>query len=262
MSDPLFDDDDNAGWIFTFADLMSLLLVFFILLYSLSRMTETTLVAALSSIQIALNSNGALVRQDPLKYSGGGTETIKPVEPQMATNKELTYAEEPVDEVVREEVNTIANDVASRFNAASMDSQVSVFEDGEKITIRIDGASLFESGEAEILYTALPIYQTLLAIFNKYPDYDINIKGHTDNIPINTTRFPSNWELSAIRATTTLRYFLENDIPAERMTATGYADSIPLVRNDTPANRAQNRRVEFVLQRDKDKPIPFTQNNP
>ncbi|RDL46125.1 flagellar motor protein [Marinomonas piezotolerans] len=255
MIDPIFEDDETPGWIFTFADLMSLLLVFFILLYSLSRMTETTLVAALSSIQIALNSNGASVRLDPLKYSGGGTETIKPAEPQMATNQELTYSKEPIDEEVREEVNEIANNVASKFVASSLESQVSVFEDGEKITIRIDGASLFESGEAEILYSAQPIYDTLLGIFNRYTDYNINIKGHTDNIPINTSRFPSNWELSAIRATTTLRYFLENGIPAERMTATGYADSIPLVRNDTPAHRAQNRRVEFVLQRDKDTPI-------
>ncbi|MCC4274688.1 OmpA/MotB family protein [Marinomonas communis] len=255
MSDPLFEDDETAGWIFTFADLMSLLLVFFILLYSLSRMTETTLVAALSSIQIALNSNGALVRQDPVKYSGGGTETIKPAEPQMATNKELVYAKDPIDEEVREEVNDIANDVVSKFVANNLESQVMVFEDGEKITIRIDGHSLFESGEAEILYSAEPIYETLLGIFNRYPDYNINIKGHTDNIPINTVRFPSNWELSAIRATTTLRYFLENGIPPERMTATGYADSIPLMRNDTEEHRAVNRRVEFVLQRDKDKPI-------
>lgn len=255
MSDPLFEDDETAGWIFTFADLMSLLLVFFILLYSLSRMTETTLVAALSSIQIALNSNGALVRQDPVKYSGGGTETIKPAEPQMATNKELVYAKDPIDEEVREEVNEIANDVVSKFVANNLESQVMVFEDGEKITIRIDGHSLFESGEAEILYSAEPIYETLLGIFNRYPDYNINIKGHTDNIPINTVRFPSNWELSAIRATTTLRYFLENGIPPERMTATGYADSIPLMRNDTEEHRAVNRRVEFVLQRDKDKPI-------
>ncbi|SBS35307.1 Motility protein B [Marinomonas aquimarina] len=255
MTDPFLEDDETPGWIFTFADLMSLLLVFFILLYSLSKMTETTLVAALSSIQIALNSHGALVRQDPLRYSGGGTETIKPAEPQMATNKELVYAKDPIDEEVREEVNEIANDVMSKFVANNLENQVAVFEDGEKITIRIDGHSLFESGEAAILYSAEPIYETLLGIFNRYPDYNINIKGHTDNIPIHTSRFPSNWELSAIRATTTLRYFLENDIPPERMTATGYADSIPLVRNDTAEHRAMNRRVEFVLQRDKDKPI-------
>lgn len=260
MTDPFLEDDEVPGWIFTFADLMSLLLVFFILLYSLSKMTETTLVAALSSIQIALNSNGALVRQDPLKYSGGGTQTIKPAEPQMATNRELVYAEEPIDEEVREEVNEIANEVMSKFVANHLQSQVAVFEDGEKITIRIDGHSLFESGEAAILYSAEPIYETLLGIFNRYPDYNINIKGHTDNIPINTSRFPSNWELSAIRATTTLRYFLENNIPPERMTATGYADSIPLVRNDTEEHRAMNRRVEFVLQRDKDKPINGNDN--
>lgn len=255
MSDPLLEDEETAGWIFTFADLMSLLLVFFILLYSLSRMTETTLAAALSSIQIALNSNGSLVRQDPVKYSGGGTETIKPAEPQMATNEQLVYAKDPIDEEVRQEVNEIANDVMSKFVANNLENQVAVFEDGEKITIRIDGHSLFESGESDILYSAEPIYETLLGIFNRYPDYNINIKGHTDNIPIHTSRFPSNWELSAIRATTTLRYFLENDIPPERMTATGYADSIPLVRNDTEEHRALNRRVEFVLQRDKDKPI-------
>lgn len=253
MSDPLFEEDDGAGWIFTFADLMSLLLVFFILLYSLSRMTETTLVAALSSIQVALNSNGALVRQDPLKYSGGGTEVIRPAEPQMATNDQLTYAKEPIDEEVREQVKEIANDVANRFVATALESQVSVFEDGERITIRVDGSSLFESGEAEIKWEAEPIYATLLNIFQRYPDYDISIKGHTDNIPIRTSRFPSNWELSAIRATTTLRYFLNNGISPERMTATGYADSIPLVRNDTEEHRALNRRVEFVLERDNKK---------
>lgn len=261
MSDPYFEDDETPGWIFTYADLMSLLLVFFILLYSLSKMTETTLIAALSSIQIALNSNGALMRQAPDQYSGGGTETIKPAEPQMATNKELTYAKDPIDEEVREEVNEIANDIASRFVANNLESQVAVYEDGEKITIRIDGAALFESGEAQILYSAEPIYESLLGIFNRYTDYNINIKGHTDNIPINTSRFPSNWELSAIRATTTLRYFLENGINAERMTATGYADSIPLVPNDSEPHRALNRRVEFVLQRDKDKPINNSNDN-
>lgn len=255
MMDPFMEEDETPSWIFTFADLMSLLLVFFILLYSLSRMTETTLMAALSSIQIALNSNGALVRQEPTQYSGGGTEVIKPAEPQMSTSKELIYAKDPIDEEVRQEVNEIANDIASKFVANNLESQVAVFEDGEKITIRIDGASLFESGESEILFSAMPIYESLLGIFNRYTDYNINIKGHTDNIPIHTSRFPSNWELSAIRATTTLRYFLENGISAERMTATGYADSIPIARNDTPENRAQNRRVEFVLQRDKDKPL-------
>ncbi|ADZ91330.1 OmpA/MotB family protein [Marinomonas mediterranea] len=251
MQDPLFEEEEVAGWIVTYADLMSLLLVFFILLYSLSKLTESTLVSALSSIQIALNSEGALTRLNPTQYSGGGTEIIKPADPQLATNDDLTYSKEPIDDVEREHVKEIANDTANKFAAENLDSQIAVFEDGEKITIRVDGASLFESGEADVLWSAEPIFEALYRIFVTYPDYNISIKGHTDNIPINTTRFPSNWELSAIRATTTLRYFLEKGIPPERMTATGYADVIPLVPNDTPEHRAQNRRAEFVLQRNK-----------
>lgn len=250
MSDPLFEEDEVPTWIFTFADLMSLLLVFFILLYSLSKMTETSLESALSSIQIALTSRGANINQDPMRYSGGGTETIKPETPQMANTDALTFAKEPIDIEEREQVKEIANDIANKMVASNLDNAVAVFQDGEKITIRVDGQSLFESGEAQLSWEAEFIFERLIEIFKKHPDYSINIKGHTDNIPINTIRYPSNWELSAIRATTALRYFLEAGIAPERMTATGYADSIPLVVNSTPANRAINRRAEFVLQKD------------
>ena len=251
MSDPLLDDDEVPTWIFTFADLMSLLLVFFILLYSLSKMTENTLESALSSIQIALSSRGANINQDPLKYSGGGSQTVTPNTPQLADSDDLTYSKEPIDIEEREQVKEIANDIANKMVASNLDNAVAVFQDGEKITIRVDGQSLFESGEAQLSWEAEFIFEKLLAIFRAHPEYAINIKGHTDNIPINTVRYPSNWELSAIRATTALRYFLEAGISPERMTATGYADSIPLVSNNTAENRAINRRAEFVLHKDK-----------
>jgi chemotaxis protein MotB len=114
----------------------------------------------------------------------------------------------------------------------------------------VDGQTLFDSGDSQLSYEAEFIFNKLIDIFNRYPEYSISIQGHTDNIPINTVKYPSNWELSAIRATTALRYFLAAGFRPERMTATGYADSIPLVRNDTPENRAINRRAEFVLQKD------------
>jgi chemotaxis protein MotB len=250
MSDPLFDEDEVPTWIFTFADLMSLLLVFFILMYSLSKMTETTLEAALSSIQIALSSNGANINQSPRFYSGGGTQVIKPEPPQLADNQDLTFSEEPIDTEEREQVNEIANDIANKMISSNLSNAVSVFEDGEKITIRVDGQTLFDSGDSQLSYEAEFIFNKLIDIFNRYPEYSISIQGHTDNIPINTVKYPSNWELSAIRATTALRYFLAAGFRPERMTATGYADSIPLVRNDTPENRAINRRAEFVLQKD------------
>lgn len=253
-NDPIFDDGDEApAWIYTFADLMALLLVFFVLLFSLSKITETTMESALSSIQIALSSKGANINQDPDKYSGGGSQVIKPNTPQMANDEDLTFSKEPIDLEEREQVKEIANDIANKMVASSLDNAVAVFQDGEKITIRVDGQSLFESGEVQLSWEAEFIFEELLGIFRRYPDYGINIKGHTDNIPINTVRFPSNWELSAIRATTALRFFISQGITTDRLTATGYADSVPLVPNTTAENRAINRRVEFVLERNKSK---------
>ena len=97
------------------------------------------------------------------------------------------------------------------------------------------------------------IFANLTFLFRQYADYRIGIRGHTDDLDIETVQFPSNWELSAVRATTVLRYFIEEGIDPERMTATGYADFIPLVNNDSPENRARNRRVEFVLEKEKEK---------
>lgn len=87
-------------------------------------------------------------------------------------------------------------------------------------------------------------------IIQEFPDFNVNIKGHTDNVPISTNKFPSNWELSAIRATTVLRRLTEKGIGAERLTATGYAELLPLGPNDTDEDRQKNRRVEFVLEKE------------
>jgi chemotaxis protein MotB len=81
------------------------------------------------------------------------------------------------------------------------------------------------------------------------PGYKLEIQGHTDDIPISTAQFPSNWELSAVRATTVLRYMVDAGINPKRLTATGYGSSIPLVPNISPENRAINRRIEFVLEK-------------
>ncbi|MFQ5717156.1 MAG: flagellar motor protein MotB [Nitrospinales bacterium] len=80
----------------------------------------------------------------------------------------------------------------------------------------------------------------------------MNIQGHTDDVPVATERFPTNWELSAARATAVLRFFIDKGIEPKRLTATGYADIFPLFSNDTEQGRAQNRRVEFVLEKEKD----------
>ena len=85
----------------------------------------------------------------------------------------------------------------------------------------------------------------------KYPKYKIQIKGHTDDVPIDSDKFPTNWELSAARATAVLRYFLDKNVSALRLTASGYADTFPLADNSSELGRKMNRRVEIVLEKEK-----------
>jgi len=125
---------------------------------------------------------------------------------------------------------------------------VTQMKDG-KVIVTVSGEALFSSGSAVLSPDSLPVFDRMIQIFDDFLEYNINIKGHTDNIPISTKAFPSNWELSAIRATTVLKYLVSRGIKPQRLTATGYGDIIPLVPNTTDKNKARNRRVEFVLEK-------------
>jgi chemotaxis protein MotB len=118
-----------------------------------------------------------------------------------------------------------------------------------KIIVSIKGKALFNSGSSSLNSTAISIFNEIIQILDDYPEYNINIKGHTDDIPISTAVFPSNWELSAVRATTVLKYLISKGVSPKRLTATGYGNVMPLVPNDSANNRAKNRRVEFVLEK-------------
>ena len=254
--DPLFEQEDVADWIFTYADLMSLLLVFFILLFSMTKVSKYTLESALSSIQIAMNSSGANVTQDSEKHSAGGENVVQPEEHQIGVNDDFITsstntagAAEVLEQEELKEIEEMTAEVHKQLEVSQISNVVSVQQNGDQLIITVDGQTLFESGESELSWQADYIFEELIRMFQFYYEFSINIKGHTDNIPIRTVKFPSNWELSAIRATTVLRYFLEEGIAPQRMTATGYADSVPIAPNNNEDNRALNRRVEFVLEK-------------
>ena len=111
------------------------------------------------------------------------------------------------------------------------------------------GQVLFASGSADFRESAAPILDEIVNIIRAYSEYKVNIKGHTDDVPISTPQFPSNWELSAVRATTVLKYLISKGVNPFRLTATGYGELLPLVPNESSENRATNRRVEFVLEK-------------
>ena len=143
----------------------------------------------------------------------------------------------------------MVNRINEFISEAELDEHVLVQVYEGKIIIQVRGKVLFGSGSAVLNREAAPILDQIAEVINEYGEYNVNIKGHTDNVPIRTAAFPSNWELSAIRATNVLKFLIDRGIHPIRLTATGYGEVLPLVPNDSVENRAINRRVEFVLEK-------------
>ncbi len=234
IADLLISNDEATGWLVTYSDLVTLLLVFFVLLYSLSSLKQEKFMSAISSIKQQLNTNTPLTGISDL------------IEIEDSTRSKISI-EDITGLKVRQ--NAIVKNIDDFINKIHQSKNISVQTLNNKIIITITGKILFNSGSASLNEEALPVLDEITSIIFKYPEYIVNIKGHTDNVPIATTQFPSNWELSAIRATTVLKYLIKNGVKPNRLTATGYGDVMPLVPNTSAENRAINRRVEFVLEK-------------
>ncbi|MDJ0881261.1 MAG: flagellar motor protein MotB [Gammaproteobacteria bacterium] len=240
-----FDDEHHPNaWIVTFADMMTLILVFFILLYTLSDYEDKAFRAQIAEVNVLDGDGQQISVIDYATRQGRDPEPLQAVEDMLGLN--------PSPEVIETQRPKIFTEMESMVNSTDLSESVSLQAEGDQINLQIDGRFLFDSGKAELKDSARIIFNNLTQLFRENPDYRIAIKGHTDDLDIDTVKFPSNWELSAIRATTVLRYFIQQGLDPQRMTATGYADFLPLVPNDSPQNRARNRRVEFVLEKEKE----------
>lgn len=133
------------------------------------------------------------------------------------------------------------------LDLANLGSDIDVVVNEKSVSFRINSEILFSSGQAELSRDGLAVLQRLIKVLKDSP-HNVTIEGHTDAIPIRSVRFPSNWELSSARAGSVVRYFEANGIASTRLRAVGYADTKPLATNDTPENRALNRRVELLME--------------
>jgi len=264
----LHEESENNSWIVTFADLVTLLLVFFILLFSVSTVKEDSFEDTINSVKSALNrtgtgsdagaGSGRKEDQDSEKVETGSTQTgdkqQAPSEEQKAIITTpfaipLPSKQEQENEQKRQDVAKVSQDISNLVKQTATENVSKIQSTDDKIIINISGDLFFNPGAAQFKREAMPIMDGIGNILRNNDKFTLAIGGHTDNIPISTNRYPSNWELSAIRATTVLRYFVRGGMPLNRLTATGYGQSAPLVANDSPEQQAENRRIEFVLER-------------
>ncbi|MCG8632748.1 MAG: OmpA family protein [Desulfobacterales bacterium] len=226
--------DDEATWLVTYADLMTLLMVFFVLLYTLASFEKKQYQDKLATVQETIKENPEI--EGIMKFMGRPDGFDKKIR---------------IDEItgLRTRDSALYRSMDRMVKNSAKTEQLSLEDHSGKLVITISGEALFKSGSASLNPSAIPEINQMIGLFKEFTEYDINIKGHTDNIPIATKAFPSNWELSAIRATTVLKYLISQGINPDRLTATGYGKILPLVPNTTAENRAKNRRVEFVLEK-------------
>ncbi|MBW1751860.1 MAG: OmpA family protein [Deltaproteobacteria bacterium] len=230
----IIEDEDEAIWLVTYADLMTLLLVFFIIMYAISSINLLKFRSVLASIQFSLGE----------KNPGIGLLEIVKTE---QLDKKVSLADLTG---LKSREKEMLGDIDDLIQKKQLGKHIIAKISEGKIYIQIRGKVLFDSGAAQLNDGARPILDKIVGIIQDYEEFNVNIKGHTDNTPISTAQFASNWELSAIRATTVLKYLIDGEVSPMRLTATGYGDLLPLVTNNSAENRATNRRVEFVLERE------------
>jgi chemotaxis protein MotB len=240
LLDQMEQEEGSNSWIVTFADMMTLILVFFILLYTLADYDNKAFRARISEVNVLDGDGMQMSVIDYASRQGRNPEPLR-VEDMLGLN--------PSPKVIQNLRPKVFNDIENMVKFTDLSDSVTLDAVGDQINLSIDGRFLFDSGNATLKDSAKVIFGNLTQIFRENPQYTIAIRGHTDDLSISTEQFPSNWELSAIRATTVLRYFIQQGLNPQRMSATGYADFIPLVPNNTIENRAINRRVEFVLEK-------------
>ncbi|MBU8905214.1 flagellar motor protein MotS [Desertibacillus haloalkaliphilus] len=227
-------DQGAPKWMVTFSDLMTLILVFFILLFSMSVVDAERFRAISESFQ----------QRQIFDYFPSAIEFDHPDESSgMVDPFEDDYIDDR-DDMIMDELH---EEVQQFIDANDLTDHISATRDDRGVVLVLQEQTLFETAEAEVLATAEPFLDKVGVLLTAIPNM-VKVEGHTDSRPIATYRYPSNWELSGARASSVIRYLIDNHaLNPQRFIATGYGDTRPVVPNTTVENLQLNRRVVIVI---------------
>lgn len=256
--------ESSGGWIVTFADLMSLLLTFFILLLSFSKMD----LAKYEMIARSLSASfGVTVIQGEGGSVGGAVifseepPIPEPSEEELSLQKQLEAEFEEEEEVelledapesqevkqIDPNIERLTESLVDQLETEILSNALSVSYDSDKVVVRFSEATTFPSGSAELKDAMFPILEKIEDVLASC-EGEVIVSGYTDDLPVNSSRFRSNWDLSAARAVSVVHQLIfNNKLDVNRVSAAGRAETNPIVPNTTAENRAKNRRVEISV---------------
>lgn len=244
------EEQVNTGeWLNTYADMITLVLTFFVMLLAASN-TDASKLQAIASYfnpSISILNSGQTI--------GDGSMIGNGVAQMPNYEQALNETTENTDRETVENNKKMVSDFQTYFEENNLTSKIDVAAEMDYVKISFKDGVLFDKSKAILKPEAIEILNILLDQLLKYPNTDISVEGHTDNDKINSYLYPSNWELSAARASSVARYYIEQKgFSPERMTAIGYGEYRPIASNDTLEGQAQNRRVELkIMQRNSSK---------
>lgn len=233
------EEEAGEAWLLPYSDLMTLLLALFIALFAMSQTDASKMQALAQAFTAAFNMGG------PSFFSGMGPSTaINSATTQGQDNANSAYMQE--NENLREAQEKIEQYIKEN----NLQDQVSTELSEEGLMIRLKERALFASGSASLEGQADQIVPVIASLLASLPER-VTISGHTDNVPISTAQFPSNWELSSARAVSLMRGLMgvQPSLNPARFSALGYSEYRPIADNNTEEGRAQNRRVEVFIAR-------------
>lgn len=221
----------SPAWMATFSDLMTQLLVFFVFLFSMSSIEQEKFERAMVSFRGAF---------------GVMSSTAFQVVSRSGKPQEGFY--EPEKSIEERQVESMAEDLMKYVKEEGLREGVEVDENASGMVVRLTSKLVFPSGQADsLLKESVSVLDKVAEMIKELPN-DIRIEGHTDNIPIRSAKYPSNWELSSARAMTVAKFFIDKKkISPVKLSVAGYGEYKPIAPNDTEINRQQNRRVEIVF---------------
>ena len=230
-----YDHDNHDRWLISYADFITLLFAFFVVMYAISAINE-------NKYRILASSLGDAFGKTP------SSDATVPQLPAVALPPEIKQRTLKQQQAIEEQAHMteVASNLLDVMAPLVKEGKVRVTQSRRGVSIEINANVLFEPGRAELEARSLMVLRAVAEKLKNEP-FNLEITGHTDNVPISNSVFASNWELSAVRATSVVRLLADSGIAPARLSAIGREASQPIASNDTAEGRARNRRVELMI---------------
>ncbi|HNQ04993.1 MAG TPA: flagellar motor protein MotD [Thiobacillaceae bacterium] len=238
------EHENHERWLVSYADFITLLFAFFVVMYAISSINE-------GKYRVLSNSLVSAFQQPPtsqkmIEMRARYPEIMEGSGRPIGKSMTQPPSETPEHKAAAAKMRKVARNVLEVMQPLIKSGQVRVTQSPRGVTVEINASTLFNSGDAVLQPKSVKTLAAVARVLSA-TDNPIQVEGHTDNVPINSAIYPSNWELSSARAGSVVRLFTEMGVPAGRMVAIGYADNRPLDVNTTAEGRTRNRRVNVLI---------------